>query len=206
MSFLVIAPLTFHATEVVAGITKALLSEEKLFLRSSSTFRFKSLTQASTRVLVKKWLVAQLRTPDNVATYLLLQAQEIQRLSAKSGPWLWFVDFFVAYEMWLGEARWTDNSHMHLLLKYQVYKPVSILLSNFIGWQTTTSPATGKSRLHTLWKKRRMQAPAMMLMSVKRCQGCKRQETPFLYECLHSWISVTNRRATSRVSEIFESL
>ena len=66
----------------------------KLFLRSSSTFKFKSLPQASTRILLKR-LVTQLRTPDNVTTHLLLQAQEIQRLSAKSGPWLWFVDFFV---------------------------------------------------------------------------------------------------------------
>ena len=56
------------------------------------------------------------------------------------------------YEMWLGVAGWRDNSHMHLLLEYKVYKPVSILLSHFIGWQTTTSRAAGNNRLYTSWK------------------------------------------------------
>ena len=42
--------------------------------------------------------VAQLRTSENITTHLLLQAQEKQRLSAKSGPWLWFLYSFVANE------------------------------------------------------------------------------------------------------------
>ena len=42
--------------------------------------------------------MTQLSTPDNVTTHLLLLAQEIQWLSAESGPWLWYLDSFVANE------------------------------------------------------------------------------------------------------------
>ena len=66
--------------------------------------------------------MAQLSTPDNVTIHLLQLAQEIQRLSAKSGPWLSLVDFFVAsrvYEMYLSVAGWKDNSLFAVSLSRQ---------------------------------------------------------------------------------------
>ena len=109
------------------------------------------------------------------------------------------------YEMWLGVAGWRDNSHMHLLLEYKVYKPVSILLSHFISWQTTTSLATGNSCLHTLWKK-----DACKLRSWCSCQWndarAVRDRKRRFYVKFCTREMVTNRRATSRAFEIFESL
>ena len=158
--------------------------------RSSSAFKFKSLPQDWTRVLLKK--MTSDPTEDSWQCYYSPAAISTRKTAtvSKKRPMIVvrrFLRCLRVYEMWLGVAAWRDNSHMHLLLEYKVYKPVSILLSHFISWQTTTSLATGNSCLHTLWKKRRMQAPVMMLMSVKRCQGCKRQETTFLCEVLHSW-------------------
>ena len=96
-------------------------------------------------------LVAQLRTSENITTHLLLQAQEKQWLSAKSGSWLWFLCSFVANEFKMnrqlpicppGNMENMINAFNTTLVKSS-FKPV---LNRFIytfltliGWQSTTS-------------------------------------------------------------------
>ena len=95
--------------------------------------------------------LAQLRTSENITTHLLLQAQEKQWLSAKSGSWLWFLCSFVANEFKMnrqlpicppGNMENMINAFNTTLVKSS-FKPV---LNRFIytfltliGWQITTS-------------------------------------------------------------------